>query len=127
MVNGSTHTYGHTLDLILSLGLSVSDIIIDDLLVADHNPVLFTVFPRCQPKKACAIKRLARSIKPTTYVDFNETFMVSLQNVKIYLLSPHLSVEEAVNSFNSVCLDTLDQVAPLRQVHRKHKSAPWLN
>lgn len=32
-----------------------------------------------------------------------------------------------VNVFNSVCLDTLDQVASLRQVHRKHKSAPWLN
>lgn len=46
MVNGSIHSNGHTLDLILSLGLPVRDITIDDFVLADHHPILFTVsFP----------------------------------------------------------------------------------
>lgn len=47
MVNGSTHSHshGHTLDLILALGLPVSDIIIDDSGLV-HNPDLFPLaFP----------------------------------------------------------------------------------
>lgn len=98
--------------------MSVSDIIIDDLLVADHNPVLFTVFFVHVNQRKFVPQRDWFVIKSTTYVDFNGSFMYSLQNVKSDLLSPHLSVEETVNIFNSVCLDTLDQVAPLRQVHR---------
>lgn len=44
-------------------------------------------------------------------VDFNVSFIEMLQCMKVDLLSPHLDVEEAVNSFNSVCTDTLDSVA----------------
>jgi len=53
--------------------------------------------------------------------------MDSMQDKKIDLLSPWFSVEESVNIFNSVCSDTLDQVAPLRQVNNKRKPTPWLN
>lgn len=48
MANGSHHSHGHTLDLILPHGLPDSDIIIDEFVLADHNPILFTVAFPCQ-------------------------------------------------------------------------------
>lgn len=57
MFNGATHSHGHTLDLILPLGLPVSDIIIDNFVLANHNPFTFTVSFPCQRKKVCPAKR----------------------------------------------------------------------
>ncbi len=123
MVNGPTHTHGHTLDLVPV----VSDIIIEDFIVSDHNPILCTVSLPCQPSKFCPAKRWLRPLMPSKHVEFNVSFMETLQGGKVDLLSPHLSVEEAVNIFNSECTETLDSVVPLRQVCRNHKSAPWYN
>lgn len=95
----------------LSLGLVISDIIIEDFLVSDHYPILCTVSLPCQSRKFCPAKRWLRPLMPNTHVDFNVSFMEMLQCMKVDLLSPHLGVEEAVNSFNSVCADTLDSVA----------------
>lgn len=74
MVKGSTHSHGHTLDLILSLGLPVSDIIIDDFVLADHNPILCTVSFPYQQKRRCSVKRCVRPINSNTQVDFNFFF-----------------------------------------------------
>lgn len=43
-VNGLTHCYGQTLDLILSYGLSVADAETGDIPVSDHRPVLCSAF-----------------------------------------------------------------------------------
>ncbi len=64
---------------------------------------------------------------PSTHVEFNASFMETLQGMKVDLLSTHLCVQETVNIFNSVCAETLDSVTPLRQVCRNHTSAPWYN
>lgn len=95
MVNGATHSHGHTLDLILSLGLPVSDIIIDDFVLADHNPIIFTVSFPCQ--------HWVRSINSNTKVDFSETFLEMLQGLELDFFTDHSGVEESVHVFNSIC------------------------
>ncbi len=42
-VSGPTHSQGHTLDLILTHGLSVLDITISNATFSDHIPVSFSV------------------------------------------------------------------------------------
>lgn len=125
MVSDPTHNCGHT--LVLSLGLVVNDIIIEDFLVSDHNTILCTVSLSCQSRKFCHAKRWLRPLIPNTHVDFKAYFMEMLQCMKVYLLSPHLGLEEAVNSFNYVCAEKFDSVVPLKQVCRKSKSASRYN
>lgn len=43
-VIGSTHKRGHTLDLVLSCGLPVSNLEISKVFFSDHIPVLFDIF-----------------------------------------------------------------------------------
>jgi len=42
-VNAPTHIQGHTLDLVLSHGLTVSDLVIEDHVISDHKPIVFRV------------------------------------------------------------------------------------
>ncbi len=45
---------------------------------------------------------------PSTHVEFNASFMETLQGVKVDLLSPHLCVEETVNIGLDVLFSTID-------------------
>ncbi len=45
---------------------------------------------------------------PSTHVEFNASFMETLQGVKVDLLSPHLCVEETVNIDLDVLFSTID-------------------
>lgn len=38
-----THFQGHTLDLVLSYGLDMTDIVFSDVLLSDHKPILFSL------------------------------------------------------------------------------------
>lgn len=44
LVNGQTHMYGHTLDLVLTHGLPIKDLDINDHVFSDHKPILFNMF-----------------------------------------------------------------------------------
>ncbi len=46
-VSGPTHEHGHTLDLVLSHGLTVSSLEIGDCVFSDHAPILFSVDFSC--------------------------------------------------------------------------------
>lgn len=39
----STHRQSHTLDLILSLGFPASNVVIDDICLSDHKPVILNI------------------------------------------------------------------------------------
>ncbi len=54
-VKDPTHTHGHTLDLVLSHGFSITDAQVFDTLLSDHMPVLFTL----------PFSQLSSSITPT--------------------------------------------------------------
>jgi len=68
-----THICGHTLDLVLTYGLPISNINVCDATFSDHLPVLFEICTSCDYKET-APKRLRRIIKPTTSHLFSEAF-----------------------------------------------------
>lgn len=110
-----TYLKGHTLDLVLSSGFSVSTPEIVDIGISDHFLVMseFTL--------PCPLPPLPYSF---------QTHSCS----STYLSSPRLSsfctdIEQLVFLFNSSCTDTLDCITPLKFKRAKPNrvSIPWLN
>lgn len=48
-VSGATHTGGHTLDLVFSLGLNIDHIHCEDLLISDHKCIFFDLSGNADP------------------------------------------------------------------------------
>ena len=76
-INQSTHVLGHTLDLILSHGLSIDNVNVEDAYLSDHKPIVFNVNisdPQCTAKSP---DRYARYIGPFTAEQFADSFLAS--------------------------------------------------
>ncbi len=78
-VKDPTHTHGHTLDLVLSYGFSITDAQVFDTLLSDHWPVLFML----------PFSQLSSSITPTVQLTC--------------YFSSHF-YDDFTNTFNKVCL-----------------------
>ncbi|XP_034562467.1 uncharacterized protein LOC117829052, partial [Notolabrus celidotus] len=120
-VSGPTHERGHTLDLVLSHGLSVSNVEICDNVFSDHMPVLFDVDFSCAVSESRAPVQRRRIINPFTAGRFS----VAFDQLCAYPVSGN--TEELSSWFDSSCLTILDSVAPLKAVKPRAKSEPWLN
>lgn len=72
-VTGPTHTKGHTLDLVFSLGLNIDQLSVMDISVTDHCCILFSlsVDMDCLP---CYPMSQRRIISDSTVVKFTELF-----------------------------------------------------
>ena len=55
-LSGPIHEHGHTLDLVLSHGLSVSNLETCDNAISDHMPVLFEVVFPCAVKSGAPVQ-----------------------------------------------------------------------
>ena len=42
-VTGPTHTHGHTLDLVFTMGLDLTTLVIDEVFVSDHKAISFNI------------------------------------------------------------------------------------
>ena len=72
-VSRPTHELGHTLDLVLSHGLCVSNLDICDAVFSDHMPILFDI-PVHRPVKLCAPPRRCRMFNSSSPAQFSSTF-----------------------------------------------------
>lgn len=126
-VSGPTHVQGHTLDLILSRGLSVLNIKIGEPGLSDHMPILFSVpfdgnteghsppphwtriFTECSGNEFCS-----------KYVQLGA---IQVTNFSIC----HLDADEHLSFFNTTCFNILNSIAPLKEKKSKHNSLPWHN
>ena len=119
-VSESTHTKGHILDLVFSLGLNIENVSLEDLHVSDHSCVCFDlIFPRDPPPPKMKARR--RIITQDVVERFSASFDPCL-------LSGYDNPEVLIQSFNSYCLTILDEVAPVKSNYvsqKKHR--PWLN
>ena len=124
-VSGPTHEKGHSLDLILSYGLSVSiSEICATTCISDHLPVLFTLTLPCPVDKPSAPLCLRRAISPLTASQFRSTFN---ESCKFPIDKCGLSADEILNVFTSTCTEILDCIAPLSPIRPKACPQPWLN
>lgn len=80
-MNGPTHIQGHTLDLVLTHGLSAYDQELNDHVISDHKPVLFNIPVSCCSVNPVKSLQCFRSFSSTTSTEFvvmfNEVCKVS--------------------------------------------------
>lgn len=112
-VSGPTHKLGHTLDLVLSSGFSVSNITVSEAGLSDHWMVLFDGAITCSSPVNQSSTYLSQSINPFTTLQFTEAF-IALPAHSSVLAAQDISVDELTNSFNSFCSAILNIVAPLK-------------
>ncbi|MCI4379877.1 hypothetical protein PGIGA_G00233490, partial [Pangasianodon gigas] len=119
-VVGSTHKAGHTLDLILSFGVNITDIVIipQSEAISDHSLISFCVrhssIVHTEPRY-----RFSRTITPATA----QSFINHLPELSTSIGSPSdpLELEQATEFLESTFRCTLDNVAPIKD----KKLAPW--
>ena len=127
-INQSTHVLGHTLDLILSHGLSIDNVNVEDAYLSDHKPIVFNVNisdPQCTAKSP---DRYARYIGPLTAEQFADSFLASDVATSILTTTdPPPCADELLSIFNSSCSAILDSIAPFKLKLPKLISQPWLD
>jgi len=123
-VVGASHEKGHTLDIVLSFGLTVNIEEICNSGISDHFAILFSVTLPGAVDKPCAPARRVRTINSQTVSRFLCAFddslfhMCDIENV---------DVDQWLGVFNSKCSNLLDEVAPLGSKKSKPVLEPWLN
>ncbi|XP_055512319.1 uncharacterized protein LOC129709775 [Leucoraja erinacea] len=121
-VSGPTQEHGHTLDLVLSYGLPVSNLVICDAVFSDHMPVLFEVIIAPTAVRPRAPARHCRVVSPSTAVQFSAAF--ALNSI---VPESVCDTEELSSWLHSTCQTVLDTVAPLKFRQPKTKFEPWMN
>lgn len=127
LATGPTHELGHTLDLVLSTGITVNLCKIYDATFSDHMPVTFQVIIPDLVVNTTAPDRRTRFITPSTAEQFTTAFRDSSLFHDLHSPSPSLNAANILTSFNATCSAILDTVAPLTSYRPKFKSQPWLN
>ncbi|RXM96109.1 hypothetical protein EOD39_16101, partial [Acipenser ruthenus] len=116
-VKGATHNHGHTLDLVISCGLAVKNIITLDLTISDHLAILFEV------NLPASTKTVDHTFKSQV---INST-AAKLSDDSLPL-SESPSVDELVNTYNTTLTGILDTVAPIKTLRVSFKkSSPWFS
>ena len=73
-VSGPTHKKGHTLDLVLSYGLPILNLVIDDHVFSDHNPIRFELALSSSALSSTPRARTRRTFTPHTAARFSDAF-----------------------------------------------------
>lgn len=124
-INVPTHQHGHTLDLVLTYGCSLNKLEVCENGFSDHKTIMFTFPSFNKTVTSMYSARQSRLITSATREAFRSAFSEGLLQSDV--LNTDSSAEELLRSFNSTCVQALDQVAPLKTHLHKPKSEPWLN
>lgn len=125
-ITAPTHEHGHTLDLVMSHGLSVSLRDIVDTAISDHLPIVFDFAAPPRANKPVFPARRRRIFTSSTAGEFAVAFRDSQLHADSGLVPP-LCPDSLLSTFHSTCSAILDSVAPFRQKNTKTKTDPWLN
>ncbi len=115
-MHGPTHNRGHTLDLLISRGLSISSIVIKDVALSDHFCIFFDILISVTTESR-SISVRKRCINENTSVLFMKTIS----------LTPSISADSIdllLDSFNSKLKNVIDDIAPIKvsKKNGRHKS-----
>ncbi|XP_070404425.1 uncharacterized protein [Nothobranchius furzeri] len=124
LVNVPTHEHSHTLDLVLSFGLKVQDLVVHPVSFSDHFSVVFNISAMLPVVRRQA-PRYSWHISPSMTASLLSILEVELSNPSSSGITT--DVDGLLNSFNLTCSDALDTVAPLKLKRKKTTSDPWLN
>ena len=112
-ITSPTHVKNHTLDLVLSSGLSPSNLELIDICISDHKAIMFDslLTPSAPTQLFSSDSRILTS---STSTQFSAAFRAAPTTCQ--LESPFLSLntEELLSLFNQSCNQILNSVAPLK-------------
>ncbi|XP_037832675.1 uncharacterized protein LOC119617245 [Kryptolebias marmoratus] len=119
-VKQATHTQGHTLDLVISKGVNISNVSVTDVALSDHFAVIFDSSLSVNPlvQKTTITKR---TFTENTAETFNQIYSSS---------SPlnYNDVDKLVDEFQCKLSDIIDYIAPIKvKVVSGRKKSPWRN
>lgn len=116
-----THKQGHMLDLVLSLGLPISNLEICDAFFSDHCPLVFDILLSHCHFKSTIPKRCCHVFKPTSH----RTILYCFKK----LLTPSLGngTGKMVMNFYDKCKTILDEIARFKTMRQKIQTDPWIN
>ncbi len=127
-IENATHVLGHTLDLIMSYGFSIDNIIIEDACFSDHKPIVFNVTLSSFLGNIKTTGFYSRCINSLTVNQFSDMFHSNEVSTAILVAAECSSSSDyLISLFNSSCSDILDSIAPLKYKCPKFKSQPWLD
>lgn len=112
-VSGPTHTKGHTLDLVFSLGSSISNVCVEDVCVSDHSCVYFDLTCPLDPPPP-------KTRAEKWFINEEAVWKFSVLSDP-YSLVGYSDAVALIGTFNSHCLNIIDKVAPLKLSHVLHK------
>lgn len=127
-IDKATHKLGHTLDLILSYGFKVDNIVFEEATFSDHKPITFdiTLFSPLQTVRVQ--EHYSRQINSLTATQFSDSFLSgNVASIIATAASFSSSPDELVTLFHSSCSTILDSVAPFTYTRSKLKSHYWLD
>uniref|UniRef100_A0A8C6KDR5 Reverse transcriptase domain-containing protein n=1 Tax=Nothobranchius furzeri TaxID=105023 RepID=A0A8C6KDR5_NOTFU len=124
-VQSPTHSGSHILDLVLSFGICIFDLIVDSACISNHSPIIFNICGLTPPSTRQHNQHLTRIISPFTTNLLASSLATTLSTSQPD--STYVGVEELLTSFNSTCSTVLNAVAPLKSRHKKTVADPWLN
>ncbi len=118
--------HGHTLNLVLSHGLQISDIAISETCFSDHRLVLFSSHLPNPVVATPSVARLNRYLSTQSCERFAASYAITDPPVP-ELSSPVQDVNRLFNLSNQKCLSTLNLIAPLKPKCIVTKLQLWLN
>jgi len=127
-VKNSTHIQVHTLDLVQSHEIDVTDIILSDFLLSDHNPILFSLsLPELSQPTVAPV--MLRVYSPQFSTNFDLCFAELCSHLDLDKPLSDLDAEQHFSLLNSAWLKVANVNAPLKpQPHKpKPKSDLWQN
>lgn len=106
-VTEPTHNKGHILDLIISKGLNISEVVVTDVAFSDHYCVFFKMAISTGTSKITTEVIRKRCINENTCTLFTQDFIPTSA-------LPSVSVNDLVHSFSSKAMNIMDNTAPMK-------------
>lgn len=122
-IKDSTHAQGHTLDLVLSYGLDVTNIVISSFMISDHKPILFSLALPVLSHFSPTPVSLSRFYPPTFSSNFNQCFQDFCSQLHLDQPLPELDADQHLSLLHSAWLNVANVTAPLRP-HRCKSNLP---
>ena len=120
-VTEPTHNKGHILDLIISKGLNISEVVVTDVAFSDHYCVFFKMAISADTREITTKVIRKRYINEKTCTLFTNDFIPTPA-------VPSDSVNDLVHSFSSKAMNIMDNIAPMKvKVVSGKKKPPWRN
>ncbi|XP_076578637.1 LOW QUALITY PROTEIN: uncharacterized protein LOC143315073 [Chaetodon auriga] len=120
-VTHSTHNKGHILDLVISKGLNITEVVVTDVALSDHYCVSFKMATPAILNKTGTEVIKKRYINDNTCAVFTQSFTPSPT-------LPSALTDDLVNSFSSKVMTIIDCIAPVKtKVLSGRKKTPWRN